>query len=433
MSQNIIAWSDSTVVFAILIYTLYHGFFPNIGRIAARKLRLKTFLSVLIYALIFEPIDAFTGSYYLFIISLFLGGFLYNSIVLKAGMKEVLMTGLAFIFSVICIKSISMSSVAFLMGQAGIMDQDVISVFQYGVQDILLILLSLFLIFHPLTRCDFLPSKYWAVMYIGPAVLGFLIQFHIDASGASGYLFSTDFIYMIAIALVLELILYYIAHILTKTFTDYHNANLMNQKLSLQANYMKQSETVAKQIREEKHELKNHYFYLQGLARSERYEELKDYLSSEIAERFTAMEEFHTGNDMLDYLLTQKTADARQHNIKVITNIALTPNMNIEDEDLYTLIGNLMDNAIEASKKEADPCIIIEMNVEKGFLNLSIKNRISRNVLSENPEMKTTKKNKEYHGIGLQLVKRAAEKYNGSFHMDSSGEYFTASAILQLP
>ncbi len=432
MAQNIITKSDSFVLFMIMIATQLLTYRSRIPDMKRSKIRIKTLFAVLIYGVIFEPIDEMLGSYYLFLLSLAVGGFLYNRFVIKSDLHENILIIIAYIYSVICLKSICLSSAAYVIGNTALSNQLLISFLTYGFQDFCLIIVSLFFIMHPLAASDYLPSKLWLVMYVGPAVLALMIQFHLDQNTANGYIFNSDFIYMNLIALVLELILYYIAHIFTKAFLDYHNVSLMNQKLSMETAYMKQSKEVAERIREEKHELKNQYFYLQALARSGKYDELESFLSSEIVERFNILEEYHTGNSMLDYLLTQKAAEARANGIKVVTSISLPQNLTVSEEDLYTLIGNLLNNAIEAEKKESDPVIMIEMSVEKNFLNISIQNRTVENILLSNPSLKTGKKNAAYHGIGLQMVKRVCDKHSGSMNISWEDGFFQVYCILMM-
>ena len=68
---------------------------------------------------------------------------------------------------------------------------------------------------------------------------------------------------------------------------------------------------MVEQIRRDKHEMKNVYFYIQSLIKSGELDELEKFVDTKLVPRYDRLEEFNTGNQMLDYLLTQKINEAR--------------------------------------------------------------------------------------------------------------------------
>lgn len=126
----------------------------------------------------------------------------------------------------------------------------------------------------------------------------------------------------------------------------------MNQKLELQLNHMERSIGMVEQIRRDKHEMKNVYFYIQSLLKSGQIDELEEFVDEKLVHRFDAYEEFRTGNEILDFLLTQKVSEAREYQIHVMTNVLLPSALSIEENDLCGLLLNLLDNAIDASKRK---------------------------------------------------------------------------------
>ncbi len=431
MNSNIVTWTDSIVISTLLIFTIYFAFRPQIKTHNPKHPLLKTLLAVVLYTCIYKPVDVIFSNYYIFMLSLFLAGILYSVFMVKSSIKETILLLTVFIYSTVCIKSVVLSTTENIFSAVSV-NTLIQSAVSYGIQDLLLVLVSIFFIKHPLAESNHLPVKYWVLMLSVPIILAFFIQYHINDSIVNNYAFNPNFLYMILAAFVLELLIYYIAYIFTITYEQLYSASLMNQKLSLQSDYMHRSEETMKQIRAEKHELKNHYFYLQALARNKQYEELETFLSSEISERLNFLDEYHTGNTLLDYLLTQKVAEARQAGIETVTDISITPDLPISEEDLYTVICNLVDNAIDAEKKEANPKITIQMNIVKGCLHIAVRNRTGRDILSENPSLNTSKANPEYHGIGLKLVKKITEKYNGDLNFTYADGWFEASCILMI-
>lgn len=139
---------------------------------------------------------------------------------------------------------------------------------------------------------------------------------------------------------------------MTKTYENMINANNINHRLQLQIEYTKRSSSMIVKIRKEKHEIKNKYFYIQSLVKSHKYEKLEHYLDTELAYHFNAIEEFQTGNKLIDFLLTQKVSEAHEQKIRVMTNVLLPPDLPIKDDDICALLLNILDNAIDASKHD---------------------------------------------------------------------------------
>lgn len=148
------------------------------------------------------------------------------------------------------------------------------------------------------------------------------------------------------------LITYYLTYLMTKTYENMINANNINHRLQLQIEYTKRSSSMIVKIRKEKHEIKNKYFYIQSLVKSHKYEKLEHYLDTELAYHFNAIEEFQTGNKLIDFLLTQKVSEAHEQKIRVMTNVLLPPDLPIKDDDICALLLNILDNAIDASKHD---------------------------------------------------------------------------------
>lgn len=229
------------------------------------------------------------------------------------------------------------------------------------------------------------------------------------------------------------LITYYLTYLMTKTYENMINANnINNHRLQLQIEYTKRSSSMIVKIRKEKHEIKNKYFYIQSLVKSHKYEKLEHYLDTELAYHFNAIEEFQTGNKLIDFLLTQKVSEAHEQKIRVMTNVLLPPDLPIKDDDICALLLNILDNAIDASKHEKQGDIHILIRVVKNYLQIQIKNKSSVDILKVNAKLKTTKKDKGSHGLGLQIIRSIVDKYNGIFKTSMESNYFVVLAMLQL-
>lgn len=96
----------------------------------------------------------------------------------------------------------------------------------------------------------------------------------------------------------------------------------------------------------------------------------------------------------------------------------------IDDMDLYILLENLCDNAIEAAAQSNNPTIKLQISEDNGNLCIYIGNTTSGNVLKNNPDMNTTKKDKSMHGFGIMNIRDIIDKYNGTINYEQHGDNY---------
>lgn len=136
---------------------------------------------------------------------------------------------------------------------------------------------------------------------------------------------------------------------------------------------------------------------------------------------------FDTGNSIADALLTDKSEKASVINAEITFNGAI-PQDALSPTDLCVILGNTLDNAIEACQK-LDPktykTIAIHCNCSSGFLFLSISNPVSEKVIIHDNYISTTKENKTLHGFGLYSLHSVVTRYDGEVRLSSTDDCFT--------
>lgn len=187
---------------------------------------------------------------------------------------------------------------------------------------------------------------------------------------------------------------------------------------------------IQEQVKKERHELKNNYFYIQTLLSEKKYDQLNDYISREIGEKLTKLTDIQTGNALIDYLLNRKIQEAQKFHIKTCTEIIIPAQLSVNEEILCTILLNLLDNAIESSKQEEFPDIQIVMKCVQNYLLCKISNKVSHNILTDNPSLNTTKSDIANHGLGIKIIRSAVESQNGLLNFECEKGYFTATVML---
>lgn len=216
---------------------------------------------------------------------------------------------------------------------------------------------------------------------------------------------------------------------------------LENQISSLQE-HMEEMERIYSGIRGMKHDMKNTLAVIQRLSAGEGDGELQEYLS-ELNRGLEKLEvRFGTGNTVVDTLLNMKFHEAVRDvpDLRMDADKLLFPQgIRIHSYDIGVILGNAVDNAIEACRKlkakepGADAFIRISSLQKGNLLIMKVENsfdgRLVRRRQEEFPI--TDKADKKSHGIGLANIKSTAEKYQGTMDFKVKGRVFILSVMMK--
>ena len=301
----------------------------------------------------------------------------------------------------------------------------------YLLYSLCVVVLCIFFTRHALLPQIVQPVNYWLTMLSIPAII--LMLSNITAVGMLRTSFTDSWkaVVMDSLMLVLLLMSHYLSYLNVSSYNDLLGTQILNQQIRMQLSQIERSGALVEQIRRDKHEMKNVYFYIHTMLEENEIDKLKEFVNTHLLHRYDRLEEFHTGNETLDYLLSQKASEARGLGISFLADIRTPLDICMESNDLCAILLNLLDNAIEAGDGIENPDIQVTMMEQKNYLSITVRNRIDRDVLTENPALHTTKEDAANHGIGLRIIHSIVEKYNGMFSTKIQDGYFTANALLQ--
>lgn len=182
-------------------------------------------------------------------------------------------------------------------------------------------------------------------------------------------------------------------------------------------------------IRNIRHDMKNHLQCMSELLKKNEIEKTQKYLEDMLENKLkSAFQYVNTGNRVVDVIANTKLSMCQNENIKTLLDIN-DFDLNVDDVDICIVLGNLFDNAIEASKKlDSEKLIMFEISQKKSYANIIIKNLINDSVLQNNPKLITNKAG--IHGIGLKSVKQVVEKYGGMMELYEQDDFFIADVWL---
>lgn len=290
------------------------------------------------------------------------------------------------------------------------------------VQIILILIFSVVIKFKNVQKDN--DSKYMIVMTFIPAVsviICCLIVYRADKSYEINVLYTY-------IAVIGVIIVNIISLILLKMEQKIYDQKLKQQiMISAYQQKEKDIETILdmqKQGSKQRHEFKNIIILMKELIHDGNYEYAEQILDRYVLEHSTTYSpEIVSNNIVINYLLNRKLNQCKDCGIDmscyVLGNIS-----GVDDMDMYILLENLCDNAIEASEKCDNPVIQLQILPEGKKLYIEIGNSTKENVLKNNPDMNTTKEDTGSHGFGLMNVRDIIEKYEGKFNYEQQGDNY---------
>lgn len=234
--------------------------------------------------------------------------------------------------------------------------------------------------------------------------------------------------------LLLMLVAYIMFYVLAKEH-DQRTELLVTKKSEIDALSMaKVTRDSYERIREMRHEIKNHDAYVLALLEAGEYEKAKDYFVDQAHERAGVLNYVSSGNLLVDGVVNSKMSLARSQGVEIHSVLAVPPELPFEEGDIFRLLANMLDNAIEgtlASDSKQGP-IGLKFIPTAGYYLVVVSNPCRSHSIKHNNagDLVSTKKDKDIHGFGTKVIRQIAEKYQGTARFVVENGTFTASVML---
>lgn len=276
---------------------------------------------------------------------------------------------------------------------------------------------------------DFIPKKYYryiTIFNVFNIAIIMLILLYFLQQKEKNYFFPL----IIFILLIMNIIFYIIYNDMIDLFEREQNlSNIKNQYdlIKAQTDNIHQSTLELKKL---EHDLKNKLTPIAYLVKEEKLDELNEYFN-DILEDFSKLSVFkESGILELDGILNSKYKLGKSLGIEFKSYISISDQFTIDGMDLAVIMGNLLDNAIEAASKVSYKWIKFSIKEVRGVLFLSVENSFDGYLKIKNNEISTRKNDKSNHGYGLKSVKAIVENYDGDIDITYNHSSFKVRIIL---
>lgn len=207
---------------------------------------------------------------------------------------------------------------------------------------------------------------------------------------------------------------------------------IMEQLIQLSDSQQKSAKEVIDIINIKCHDLKHQ---IRALAKMEDSKTRSDYLQ-EVQEAVSIYDAtYHTGCKALDYVLREKTLLFNEYQVQFSCMVDGEAIVFMTSADIYALMGNALDNALERVLQEEDDERIISLHIKSRgqMILIHLENRCSREPLFQDGLPVTDKEDKRNHGFGVRSIRYITEKYDGELLMHVKNGRFFLDILLPQP
>lgn len=205
---------------------------------------------------------------------------------------------------------------------------------------------------------------------------------------------------------------------------------LTRRRVAMQQSYYDRLVAQMDEVRRMHHDLRHHRAALAALVRSGDRAALDAYIDATDTEEAPPV----SGNLTVDSVLLYYLDAAKALDVQVETDLVFGRETPVSDPDLCVILGNLLENAVEAQKYvEPDKRLIrVAAKGDAASLALAVDNRFDGALRRDESGEYLSRKTGEGHGVGLMSVRTVCEKYGGVLQIETEGDLFMAGVVIGL-
>ena len=244
-----------------------------------------------------------------------------------------------------------------------------------------------------------------------------LLTFQKHESAAVDALAMNQGLVVLPFVLVTSIVLLFAVRVLA----DHERLEQSSRLAGLREVYYQGLRQQERQVRQLRHDLRNHLTVVQGLLEKGNTLGAAGYLDQMAGSPALRGGRRFCDNETANVVLAAKAEAMERAGIAADFAVSLPRELPVADTDLAALLGNALDNAIEGVEGAAEKRIALRCRVNKGLLMLRVENPVGAAI---NPDLATTKADKSAHGFGIPGMREIAERYHGTLDADGKDGLF---------
>lgn len=204
------------------------------------------------------------------------------------------------------------------------------------------------------------------------------------------------------------------------------------QQLEHYGNIVQEREMSMAEYRSIRHDMKQHFSSVLNMLEKQNYQTAEEYLKKLVEDNTDHSQICRTENPVVDAIVNTKYSFMKTLGIKCTADIHIPMQLPFDMADMSVLLGNVLDNAIEANNDNvSDKYIKIYMAYDKNVLVITVINSYDGTLLRDKTgKILTRKDDQNAHGFGLVSIERIVQKYHGSMVIEETSEEYKIKLIM---
>ena len=206
---------------------------------------------------------------------------------------------------------------------------------------------------------------------------------------------------------------------------------LVLNQISDMKKHIEEVEKLYRDIRSMRHDMGNHIQTLEHLVAHNNIDDATEYLEHLKNEWDEVYPEIKTGSPVIDVILMEKLREAKERQIRFLSDFHYPQNTKLNAFDLSVIMNNALNNCMENVSGD-DPYISISSFRKNSIFMITIKNSFGGQLNFGDSDLPETTKSGREHGIGLNNIRRVARMYMGDISLEQGNEEVILSIMMQV-
>ena len=425
MSIDVVVYLISSVVIIIAVGRFMRVFFEKrrtpLLVVALSYVLYYVFANLLFLLMNLPMLNMMVNLIMVFIISLN-----YESSMLKRLVATICCIALFFLIEilVILIMNIPIASVLIGLGYGDIM--------AIVAASLVTLLMTLLLEkFRNIRKSSVASPMFWVSAIFIPVSSTVLTMLILSTEGLS----QIALVSVVVIVFAVNILTFYHHDSLSKAYEDKVQSILHTKEKEYYFSQCRLMQESLDRMKSFRHDIKIHLGTLIGFSIRNNTDEVTGYLNQLIGDVEESEVYSDTGNITFDSIINYKLRDASKNKIAVDIEISIPSDIEVEIADVVIIIGNLLDNALDAVERVDEKWIKLNIDYSKGAIFIKVDNPYDGEVLFKDgkdgdAESIISSKPGDGHGYGLKNIRKSVEKYDGQMKITYAKNVFSAGILL---